>query len=84
MAIATQYKRGDRVKVFYHPLTERDFEGEAVLVEYVTEVGVYEGRGVHMWRVRFEGETESYYRQIVEPEKSNDRLPSALREADLA
>lgn len=80
----TQFKRGDRVRVYYRPLTEQDFEGEATLVEYVTEVGVFGSREVHMWRVRFAGEIESYYRQILEPEKSNDRLPSTFREADLA
>ena len=60
----SQYKRGEKVRIFYLPFREDDFEGEATLVEYVAEVGWHEGRMVHMWRVRFEGETESCLRIV--------------------
>lgn len=76
MQAETKYHVGDRVKIYEHPLTERSLEGEAILAEYVAEVGVYEGRLVHAWRVRFVGETATYYRVILEP--ADDSIPIAL------
>lgn len=66
---ASKYQVGQYVKVYFDPLTERDFEGDAKLIEYVHEVGVFEGRDVHLWKVRFRGESSKYSRLVKEPQE---------------
>ncbi len=54
---------GDRVKIYHDPITERDVEGWAVLIEeYLPDVG----DGLSMWFVHFEEDypEETYLRTI--------------------
>lgn len=61
--------KGDRVRVYFDPLTEREFEDEVRLVERVGEVGFWEGRVVARWKVKFIGESKIYERNILEPKE---------------
>jgi hypothetical protein len=68
----SKYQVGQYVKVYFDPLTERDFEGDAKLVQHVNEVGEHDGRTVHMWKVRFRGESSTYSRLVKEPAETQE------------
>ena len=60
-------KKGDKVKVYYDPLTEQEFEGDAKLVEEVERwENSWEGRTLTRWKIKFRGETKTYVRNILE------------------
>lgn len=44
-------KPGDRVKIYFDPLTERDYEGTARLVEQLPNDTDVEG--LELWKVKF-------------------------------
>jgi hypothetical protein len=60
-------KAGDKVRVYYDPLTQEEFEGDAKLKKFEMHVGVYEGQNLSRWRVRFSGDTKDVTRNILEP-----------------
>lgn len=69
MAEESKYKVGQYVKVYFDPLTEKEFEGDGKLIQHVNEVAYHSGQKVHMWKVRFRGESSVYSRLIKEPKE---------------
>lgn len=51
---------GDKVAIYEDPITCRKFEGEAVLIKRLSL-----GPDSERWRVRFEGEEETYERWVA-------------------
>ncbi len=72
----TRYQIGQYVKVYFDPLTEQHFEGDGKLIQHVNEIGLYEGRIVHMWKVRFRGESSIYSRMVKEPNENISPMAS--------
>ena len=56
----TTLKKGQRVQIYHDPITQKDPEGEAVLVKFDSDFRLAE-----QWAVRFPGETETVYRLIA-------------------
>jgi len=56
---------GDKVRVYFDPLTEREYEGEARLKRFVLSDGEYNGRVIEWWYVRFPGEKSDFFRKIL-------------------
>ena len=57
-------KKGDRVRIYENPITEKKLEGEATLVSrYRPDTG----DGLYMWEVRFGNEEETVLRTISQP-----------------
>lgn len=56
-------KSGDKVKIYQKPLTEEEFEGEAVLVNQII---AHENDKMEYWEVRFYSRdwTETYNRWV--------------------
>lgn len=62
-------KKGERVEVYYDPLTENELEGKAQLLEELAEsVGTWNGRNLTEWRVKF-ADGAKVIRKILEPAK---------------
>lgn len=74
-------KKGDKVMVYQDPLTEQREEGEAKLLKEITDsIGIWEGRNLSLWEVRF-SDGEKATRKILEPEDAG-RILAPLREAN--
>ncbi len=61
-------KKNDRVNVYYDPFTVGDLEGVATILTTPQKDGDLDNKFRPMYRatVRFDGETDSYYRTISE------------------
>lgn len=60
-------KKGERVEVYYDPLTEQELEGKAQLVEEMAgSIGTWEGRNLALWKVKF-SDGAKVTRKILEP-----------------
>lgn len=46
-------KDKEPIEIYTDPLTEKELEGKAVLIDYVRDMGVYNGHDVERWRVKF-------------------------------
>lgn len=55
------YVRGDNVRVYEDPITEKKLEGEARLVEMIEPENQ---DGFEIWKVRFLNERDNYVRTI--------------------
>ena len=62
--------KGSVVEIYRDPLTKERFEGRAELI-YLQEsnCGMYEGRPLQRWLVRFEGELRQYSRAVLADEE---------------
>jgi len=73
--MAEEIKKGNVVSIFQDPITEEDFEGDALLIECLNEdCGRWLGRTVQRWKVRFVNagapntyEDETFERNILVP-----------------
>lgn len=64
-------KKGETVRVYHDPLTQKKFEGKARLVKLIDpEFGYWEGRRLMRWQVRFDNDNGLYERNILEPVKT--------------
>ncbi len=59
-----ELKRGQKVNIYEDPLTCKKLEGRARLLEFLGGGGVYEGRSVTRWMVKFDGDSKPYQRTI--------------------
>ena len=59
-------RKGDTVTIYHRPLSEEAPEGRAELI-YLQESdgGVYDGRVVQRWLVRFEDDLRQYSREVL-------------------
>jgi hypothetical protein len=63
------HQLGDKVTVYFDPLTEQDREGIATLVKEVqANIGRHNGRILKRWKVKFRGETHPYERNVLDTE----------------
>jgi hypothetical protein len=69
---------GSKVRIYFDPLTEEDYEGHATLLKREAEVGVWEGRVAARWVVRFRGESQKLLRTVLEPLKKEPENTSQL------
>lgn len=47
-------KKGDKIKIYQKPITQEDFEGEAILVKCLNpNMGKYSGKILQRWDVKF-------------------------------
>ena len=59
-------RKGDRVTIFQRPLTKEKVEGEATLIHLQDDdIGVYDGRLVQRWLVKFTGDVRQYSRSVL-------------------
>ena len=73
--MAEEIKKGNVVSIFQDPITEEDFEGDALLIECLNEdCGKVNGRILQRWKVRFANahppntyEDEVFERKILVP-----------------
>jgi hypothetical protein len=64
----TTLQKDQTVEIYQDPITQKDFEGKAVLVrEYRPD----EGDGLSMWVVRFKDEPETTYTRTIYSPKDN-------------
>ena len=49
----TTLNKNDLVTIFQDPLTEREEEGKARLIQYKSDLGFYKGNTVEVWKVQF-------------------------------
>ena len=62
-------KKNDVISIYQAPLTEEDYEGEAVLIKKVAANGFFNGRELETWEVLFIGDEAPVMRRILRPEK---------------
>lgn len=61
-------KKGETIRVYEDPITQKRFEGKAKLVKLIdSEFGFWDGRRLMRWQVRFENDKGLYERDILEP-----------------
>lgn len=60
------------VAIYAYPLTEERLEGKATLLKRLTHLGVYDGRSYDRWIVRFEGDSASVERNVLEPKQEQN------------
>ena len=53
------------VDIYQDPLAQTRHEGRAKLVKFQGDAGVYDGRIIERWQVRFDGEGGTFYRTIL-------------------
>lgn len=61
----TALKVGQRVLIYQKPFTFEDFEGEAVIVKVLKEVGQWNDYMEYHLMVRFLAEDETYFRRYL-------------------
>jgi hypothetical protein len=49
-------KKGDIVKIYQRPLTQKDYEGKAKLIKRVEGIDLYNGIVLERWEVEFESD----------------------------
>lgn len=59
-------QEGQAVSIYQDPITQKDFEGKAILVE---QYRPDEGDGLSMWVVKFEDEPETEYVRTIYTER---------------
>lgn len=65
MMAELKLKVGQKVNIYQDPLTQKDLEGRATLIDFSSLGGIYEGRQVSRWLVAFDKEPGGrYYRSI--------------------
>lgn len=60
-------RKGEKIKIYCDPISEKIFEGTATLISKIISLGKHDGRSYEMWDVMFAGENHTHQRKILEP-----------------